>query len=484
MFPKHRLLLGLLTLFCAFALAIPALSSADEAGDDIAHATGPLAGATTYSGRMDTDTDHDWWFFYTNPQRPIDIAVTKLPGGSCSWIGVNLLDGDGNKISEHDPDTNTTTHFNFTTAVTSRRYYLEIDRGSCTGGSYQILIQDADAVTSTPPGSQPTVASANETEPDDTIAQAFGPLLGGVTYGGTFNTDTDHDWWVFYTNPQRPLDAAVTNLGGPCGWIGVNLYDGDGNKQSEKDPDPNTTSHFNFTTPAGSRRYYIEVDRGGCHGQSYLLRIDPADALTQVPPPPDADRDGIPDASDPCPQKAGGANGCPDSDGDGVTDDVDACLDDRGAAPSGCPDGDRDGVVDKYDKCPTTAGKASAAGCPDRDGDGVADVDDHCRTIAGPAPMGCPAKQRYATLVTLRHAGRRFSGRVSSSGPGCAGSRRIVLRRVGSGTRSFGATVTRSNGSFTIVLGRTARGRFYAVVAERSLKTRLCRVGSSRTLRR
>ncbi len=46
-------------------------------------------------------------------------------------------------------------------------------------------------------------------------------------------------------------------------------------------------------------------------------------------PPPDADDDGVPDASDLCPNTPPGSqvnsNGCPDSDGDGVYDDSDDC---------------------------------------------------------------------------------------------------------------------------------------------------------------
>ncbi len=48
-------------------------------------------------------------------------------------------------------------------------------------------------------------------------------------------------------------------------------------------------------------------------------------------PPPDADGDGVPDASDLCPDTPRGAQvnsrGCPDSDGDGVYDDADQCTD-------------------------------------------------------------------------------------------------------------------------------------------------------------
>ena len=74
-----------------------------------------------------------------------------------------------------------------------------------------------------------------------------------------------------------------------------------------------------------------------------------------LPPDPDADGDGVPDASDTCQNESGPAsnNGCPlppppdpdpdpdpDSDGDGITDAADACADQPGpAANNGCPEG-------------------------------------------------------------------------------------------------------------------------------------------------
>lgn len=134
-------------------------------------------------------------------------------------------------------------------------------------------------------------------------------------------------------------------------------------------------------------------------------------------PPPDADKDGVADDKDQCPQKAQGDKpdpkkpGCPappDKDKDGIADDVDACLDVAGVesadpAKNGCPgDSDGDGVLDKDDKCPDTAQgeKADPAlpGCPappDADGDGVLDKDDACPTVKGIASQdkaqnGCP----------------------------------------------------------------------------------------------
>ncbi|MEX1202261.1 MAG: hypothetical protein WEA59_03385, partial [Ferruginibacter sp.] len=46
-------------------------------------------------------------------------------------------------------------------------------------------------------------------------------------------------------------------------------------------------------------------------------------------------------------------------------------------------DRDNDGVPDATDKCPDTPGLANLMGCPDKDGDAIADGDDKCPDVAG-----------------------------------------------------------------------------------------------------
>ncbi|WP_375417976.1 OmpA family protein [uncultured Hymenobacter sp.] len=113
----------------------------------------------------------------------------------------------------------------------------------------------------------------------------------------------------------------------------------------------------------------------------------------------DADKDGVADRKDKCPDTPAGVavdpNGCPlDKDGDGVADYQDKCPDEKGvAALQGCPDRDGDGVADADDACPDTPGKAELRGCPDADNDGVRDQDDKCpNTPAGVSvdATGCP----------------------------------------------------------------------------------------------
>ena len=122
-------------------------------------------------------------------------------------------------------------------------------------------------------------------------------------------------------------------------------------------------------------------------------------------PPPDTDKDGVPDRKDACPGTPLGATvdlrGCPhDADGDKVWDGLDTCPDTPAGCPvdeKGCPlDSDGDGVIDCKDTCASTRKgcKVDGSGCPtDADGDGVCDGLDTCEGTAKGCTVddkGCP----------------------------------------------------------------------------------------------
>lgn len=110
--------------------------------------------------------------------------------------------------------------------------------------------------------------------------------------------------------------------------------------------------------------------------------------------------------------------------------------------------------------------------------------------IAGPqpqtftvqAPRVEPVRERIAVTSTLRRRGSRYSGRIRTR-TDCINRRTVVLRRVGSGKKSFGRARTRSNGTFTIQRGRRLRGRVYVVVASRGQGLVTCISGRSRKIR-
>ena len=120
--------------------------------------------------------------------------------------------------------------------------------------------------------------------------------------------------------------------------------------------------------------------------------------------PPDADKDGVADKADVCPDTPAGAkvsaSGCPenmDTDGDGVADTQDKCaatpkgaaVDATGCVPS--TDGDGDGVPDVNDLCPNTPAGATVLsnGCEmDSDSDGIPDSRDRCAGTPGGVKVG------------------------------------------------------------------------------------------------
>ena len=175
-----------------------------------------------------------------------------------------------------------------------------------------------------------------------------------------FSTDADNEGLL----PSK--ETSRTGLGG----IGVNF-------------DLNDKLAINVST---SYRSDIEGD-----GYNHLQHIV---GLSYSFGAGDADKDGVSDEKDECPDVPGlkEFNGCPDSDGDGIPDNKDRCPEEAGTeALQGCPDGDGDGVADIDDICPDIAGMAEMNGCPDTDSDGVSDNEDKCPEIAGDiANGGCP----------------------------------------------------------------------------------------------
>jgi len=149
------------------------------------------------------------------------------------------------------------------------------------------------------------------------------------------------------------------------------------------------------THPLGSARREA-VASGWKIRDEYLRKLGIPTSPLNTTTIPDRDSDGVPDASDKCPEDYGlfDTDGCPDADGDDIPDIEDSCKYQKGPIRwQGCPDSDGDGLPDYLDQCPTAAGLASNKGCPpaDRDSDGVPDASDKCPTLAGPRNwQGCP----------------------------------------------------------------------------------------------
>ncbi len=170
-------------------------------------------------------------------------------------------------------------------------------------------------------------------------------------------------------------------------------------------------------TPAG-----VAVDKTGCPLDmdkdgvaDYIDACPDVAGLVALSGCPDKDGDGIADKDDRCPDVAGlsAFKGCPDTDKDGVPDIDDRCPDSKAGYKvdaSGCAmDNDKDGMMNEDDRCPDVAGPVSLKGCPDTDGDGVADIDDRCPAIKGTLTNnGCPEITPEVELKITQIANKIF----------------------------------------------------------------------------
>ena len=117
-----------------------------------------------------------------------------------------------------------------------------------------------------------TALAVTESEPNDGIDQADGPLTASTNHDGAIGSSGEEDWYLLYVNGQGTLDIAVSDLtgGGCCGEVDAEFVDGDGGHlNSVTASRGGSTKHLIYTTP-GPGLYYLIVD--GSTSETYRLR--------------------------------------------------------------------------------------------------------------------------------------------------------------------------------------------------------------------
>jgi hypothetical protein len=102
-----------------------------------------------------------------------------------------------------------------------------------------------------------TLIPTPTTEPNESAEQAFGPLLGGVSYTGEIQTENDQDWFKFYTAPGiHQFDVAMTRISG-CETT-IELQSPVKNETRHAYPPTDEWRHFTETSQAAGI-YYLKV---------------------------------------------------------------------------------------------------------------------------------------------------------------------------------------------------------------------------------
>jgi len=127
-------------------------------------------------------------------------------------------------------------------------------------------------------------AGAAPYEPNETIAQAKGPLNGGESYSAAIENADDADYYYFNVVGQRQLDITITRAAGYCdGYLTLRNPDGEYIREASI-PDPGDSSQINHLlfSSSGNSQYVLQARADtGC---SYTFTINPADAVSSAAP--------------------------------------------------------------------------------------------------------------------------------------------------------------------------------------------------------
>jgi hypothetical protein len=291
-------LLGAAALtFSASASAAPLTEI--EPNDAIIQQNGPV-GAEGVIGTIGTIGDIDRYVVRLRPQRQITVTFSvdgkctgsypnvdfelRRPDGTERLASAGLEDGESRGAAITTPGLVTDPTGTYSLVVSG-------DNASTVGCGYSMTVASAtggvtDAVDPSP---LPTYALVDVPEPNDIVAQAWGPLAGDTNYTGAIETNTDIDWLRIPMVPGAQAGIELTTTGGATGSysydgeIDVDIQNAAGRSVISVSGDREEINGVAFTVPGSTTDLLLKVS--GDLGTRWFLRIGPAGAVGKAPVP-------------------------------------------------------------------------------------------------------------------------------------------------------------------------------------------------------
>lgn len=104
---------------------------------------------------------------------------------------------------------------------------------------------------------QVSTACSDQYEPNDTLSDAFGPIVSGSSTPGKICTSSDEDWFKVSVVGVGTISLTLTVPAGKD--FDLDLYSGSGNLQARSVNGAGLPEVISFTTPGGNNNYFIKI---------------------------------------------------------------------------------------------------------------------------------------------------------------------------------------------------------------------------------
>jgi hypothetical protein len=267
-----RKAIGTACVVLAMAALLPALAAADvEPNNSVIDPEGPLLlGTHDQHGTLSASDRDDWYVLYVEGVQQLHLRVPQTFAPVC-W-SATLTNADGQPIAS-----------DYTSPPGTTRFFVHVSTplNACSSGeSYSFGIEPGAALVAGP-GKLPVKGTR---EPNETLAEAGGPLAPGSWYFSTLETVNDHDWLQFYARPGAgQVDVEVVTYGGDdaCHGHVLSLTGPRGTALRTRSQTRGAIEHLTVNARRGAHLFVhsFGLADGGCVGASAVVQVGPQDAI-------------------------------------------------------------------------------------------------------------------------------------------------------------------------------------------------------------
>lgn len=248
----------------------PAVAAADvEPNNAVFAPEGPIVGGQDIVGTVSHSDPDDWYLLQVSGVHQLHLTSPQPAGDLCP--SVSLTNADGTPIPR-----------DYTSPSGTTAFFVRVNRhafANCPSElSYSFRIEPAIALVSAP-GKLPVKGIR---EPNETLAEAGGPLVSEAWYVSRLDTANDHDWLHFYVRPGAgEIDVKAVAFG-PSSCTGPSLFltDARGDELATGTQTRGVIGHLTHSAPRGAKLYLHSVgSRIDCVGASVVWQVGPKDAV-------------------------------------------------------------------------------------------------------------------------------------------------------------------------------------------------------------